>query len=531
MKRLVIIPAAGLATRMMPLSASMSKAMIPVVGKPILAHIIDNIHDYVDHIIVVHGMHDDIPDFLKKKDYHKVSWCKQDEHDGPLGAIWSGIDYFKKHNHYNDENYYTTIWLGDTLINGKEAYKRALSEDIDSNTAQLAVAKVDDWSRWCLISEDAYDIIDKPIEKPDTNNALIGVYKLNYDFPILYQVIGMLVSAGEEEIKPLLESFSDETRNIIDFTEEWVDCGDLPSLYKANSTLISSSARANTSIKIHDGIISKTTNNFNQEYNWYKSVSENEPKVLPMIPQFYGETDYNTYSIELCSGHSLQDLVLYHNINRKDVWENILRTVLERANTMHDGYYYSDYKRNNNETMFYENISSRIIDSYDNKILDTPNFSIIADFLSESYKMYKDYYKDVRMSRVINGDMHFANIFFDASTDKVKFIDPRGKWGNQITTHGHRLYDIAKLYQSVLCKYCHISADEKLNQKSSDLYTMLENILDNELLKYYDNTEIKIAKRYAILLLASAIPCHFDNPVRQHIMKNKAVDLITSGKY
>ena len=40
MKRLVIIPAAGLATRMMPMSASMSKAMIPVAGQPILSHII-----------------------------------------------------------------------------------------------------------------------------------------------------------------------------------------------------------------------------------------------------------------------------------------------------------------------------------------------------------------------------------------------------------------------------------------------------------------------------------------------------------
>ena len=40
MKTLVIIPDAGLATRMQPLSATMSKAMIPVCGKPILARIL-----------------------------------------------------------------------------------------------------------------------------------------------------------------------------------------------------------------------------------------------------------------------------------------------------------------------------------------------------------------------------------------------------------------------------------------------------------------------------------------------------------
>lgn len=536
MKKLLIIPAAGLATRMMPLSASMSKAMIPVVGKPILAHIIDSVHEYVDHIIVVHGMHDDIPDFLKKKDYHKVSWCKQGSHDGPLGAIWSGIEYFEKHNRYNDENYYTTIWLGDTLIKDIETCKDIITENNDANTAQLGVAQVDDWSRWCLISEDAYDIIDKPIEQPDTDNALIGIYKLNYDFPVLRQTVGMLISDGEKEIKPLLESFSDETRNIIDFTRDWVDCGDLPSLYKANSALISTKARGHNSIKIERGVVHKTSNRYEQETKWYKEINYEVQNVIPLTPQYYGQTGENTYAIELCSGTTLQDLVLYHNINRRDVWENIISTVLERANIMHkdkigkirpfsDKYNVQDYM------MFDDNIRERLESLLNDNIIDNMEHYILNDYVDDCYKYIIDNNIRGDLSRVIHGDMHFGNIFFDAATDKVKFIDPRGQWGDEITVHGNKVYDIAKFYQSILCKYCHISSDEKLTQKSSDLYDMLLDIIDNELLKYMSKEHIAASKKYAICLIASAIPCHSDNQERQHIMKNMALDLIKSGKY
>ena len=43
MKRSVIIPAAGLATRMKPLSRGVSKAMIPVNGRPLISYVIEKI--------------------------------------------------------------------------------------------------------------------------------------------------------------------------------------------------------------------------------------------------------------------------------------------------------------------------------------------------------------------------------------------------------------------------------------------------------------------------------------------------------
>ena len=535
MKKLLIIPAAGLATRMMPMSASMSKAMIPVAGKPILAHILSSVMDYVDKIVVVHGKHDDIKNYLDKKNYPKVHYVEQyDNAIGPLAAIYTGLDYFSSKLRNGNENYYTTIWLGDTLIKNKETVKDILTEYNEEDTTQLCVSQVDDWSRWCLIAEDASELFDKPIEQPGTDNALVGIYKFNYDFDDLLSVIEFLIlNFGHEEIAPLIESYDDTQRNLIDVTQCWVDCGDLPSLYKANSILITDNARSFNNISISNGVVNKQSNRGRQEIAWYSTVNEFYKNILQLTPQFYGQCFDGSYSIELCAGQTLQDLVLYHNITRRDVWETILHTVIDRVNVMHFGVKKLHFPEdtNSNTDMFLTNIVSRYTSMLNDEWLDPIEYKILIDYVFENHKLFGGTH--LTNSKVIHGDLHFGNIIFDATTNKVKLIDPRGEWGidKEPTTNGHMLYDIAKLYQSVICKYCHISTDDYPSDKENKIYDMLEDIIDKHLANYYTIEDIKIAKRYAVSLIASAIPCHSDNPKRQAIMKNMAIDLITSGKY
>ena len=64
-----MIFAAGLGTRLRPLTDSMPKALVPVNGKPLLEHIILKLKDAgFDEIIVdVHHFPDKIIDFLRSK--------------------------------------------------------------------------------------------------------------------------------------------------------------------------------------------------------------------------------------------------------------------------------------------------------------------------------------------------------------------------------------------------------------------------------------------------------------------------------
>ncbi len=78
-----IVFAAGLGTRLYPLTATMPKALVDVGGKPMLQHVIEKLKDYgVSSIVVnVHHFPDMIIDFLKKNNNFDVDIQVSDERD------------------------------------------------------------------------------------------------------------------------------------------------------------------------------------------------------------------------------------------------------------------------------------------------------------------------------------------------------------------------------------------------------------------------------------------------------------------
>ena len=66
-----MIFAAGLGTRLKPLTDTMPKALVPICGQPLLFHVIDKlVKAGYDHIVVnVHHFPDQIIDYLKAHDF------------------------------------------------------------------------------------------------------------------------------------------------------------------------------------------------------------------------------------------------------------------------------------------------------------------------------------------------------------------------------------------------------------------------------------------------------------------------------
>lgn len=94
-----MIFAAGLGTRLKPLTDSMPKALVPVAGKPMLEHVILKLKNEGFHEIVinVHHFADQIIHFLKEKDYFGIDIHISDETECLLdtgGGIKKAASFF-----------------------------------------------------------------------------------------------------------------------------------------------------------------------------------------------------------------------------------------------------------------------------------------------------------------------------------------------------------------------------------------------------------------------------------------------------
>jgi thiamine kinase-like enzyme len=154
------------------------------------------------------------------------------------------------------------------------------------------------------------------------------------------------------------------------------------------------------------------------------------------------------------------------------------------------------------EIDIYANYSKKLSSRYNNNLevynkypLSKRIFETINSKLIE-YETNKEGYLTI-----IHGDPVFTNIL--KTETGVKFIDMRGKVGDELTIFGDACYDLAKIYQSL------IGYDYILNNIEIDvLYTQ-------KLIKYFESrfSEVNLNKIKLITasLLFSLLPLHEEN--------------------
>jgi 5-methylthioribose kinase len=111
----------------------------------------------------------------------------------------------------------------------------------------------------------------------------------------------------------------------------------------------------------------------------------------------------------------------------------------------------------------------------------------------EKYKKSKEVKEGV-----IHGDPVFTNVFLTETG--LKFIDPRGKVGEEFSIFGDVYYDFAKVYQSI------IGYDFILNDL--DFSFKYQEKIRARFESNFSEEEIRIIKDIAASLLFSLIPLH-----------------------
>jgi bifunctional UDP-N-acetylglucosamine pyrophosphorylase/glucosamine-1-phosphate N-acetyltransferase len=171
-----VILAAGLGTRMRPLTEAMPKPLVPVCGKPLLTHIVEALPSSVDELIIVVGYKGEMIEEYCGTEFHgkRVSYVKQIEQNGTAKALWLCKDLIKGR--------FMLLFADD--IHGKQDLARAVSF-----TRSLLVTSVEETHKFGIVVRNPDGTLGMMIEKPEhapSNCASTGPMVIDehiFEFP------------------------------------------------------------------------------------------------------------------------------------------------------------------------------------------------------------------------------------------------------------------------------------------------------------------------------------------------------------
>lgn len=230
-----IVPVAGIGTRLRPHTHTAPKVLLPVAGKPILGHILDELTRLgIEEATFIIGYKGDmIREYVQKTVGFRTNFVEQSEMLG-LGHAISLAKPF----HYDDER--VLIVLGDTI------FKADLKSVFERDETALGVKKVDDPRRFGVVELDKMGNVKRLVEKPEvppSNLALVGIYYLRNPrllFDCLEENIAQdKRTKGEYQLTDALQAMIDRGENMRVFmVEGWYDCGKPETMLLTNRDLL-----------------------------------------------------------------------------------------------------------------------------------------------------------------------------------------------------------------------------------------------------------------------------------------------------
>jgi len=233
MRTKAIIPVAGVGTRLRPHTHTVPKALMNVAGKPILAHILDNLPELgISEVIMVVGyMGSRIRNYVEKNYRLKVTYVEQRERKGLAHAVYLTAPHIKKAP--------VLIVLGDTI------FKADFSKVVGGKKNYIGVKEVSDPKRFGVVqvrSGRVKKLVEKP-EVPPSNLAIVGVYYIA-NTELLFESIGEIMrrnikTKGEYQLTDALQLMIDQGSDMSTFPMHgWYDCGKTETLLSANRDLL-----------------------------------------------------------------------------------------------------------------------------------------------------------------------------------------------------------------------------------------------------------------------------------------------------
>jgi glucose-1-phosphate thymidylyltransferase len=248
-----IIPVAGIGTRLRPHTHTQPKALIPIAGKPILAHITEYLMEagINDFVFIIGYLGDKIEQYIQHH-YPNITaqFVIQTSGKGVGHAIWLAKSLVFPHEEL-------LIVFGDTIIDAN------LKSIVNMKGNWVGLKKVSDTRLFGVAEIDREGKISKVVEKPEipkSNFALVGVFKIQDSF----QMLDALDTNLAKKIKThgeftLTDAIMEMINQGIEFNhfmvDNWFDCGKKDVLLETNSLLLKKISQIEIAHKFENTII------------------------------------------------------------------------------------------------------------------------------------------------------------------------------------------------------------------------------------------------------------------------------------
>lgn len=253
----IVIPVAGMGTRLQPHTFSTPKSLMHVAGKPILGHILDCVKDIgIEEAIFVTGpMGDKIRAYVKTNYTFKTRFVDQKEPLGLGHAIGCAAPYFGKSP--------VLIILGDTILDFD------FKKFVGSRTSVLGVKQIETNARqFGIVFTDKNGRVTKIVEKPDVESGLaaVGLYLVR-DGAQLAKTLASMVAEGAKSSREY--QLTDALQRMIDrgnvfstaTVEGWFDCGGMKALLATNRYMLPRNSNSYTPKRVlKDNIVIQPVN-------------------------------------------------------------------------------------------------------------------------------------------------------------------------------------------------------------------------------------------------------------------------------
>jgi len=230
----VVIPVAGLGTRLRPHTHTKPKPLVSVAAKPVLGHILDKLTglDIEKMVFIVGYLGEQIKAYVAANYDFPTSYVTQKELRGQAHAIRLTREHVTGP---------VLIIFVDTIFEADLASLERVRSD-----GVIYVKEVEDPRRFGVVTLDNNGTITRFVEKPSepvSNLAVVGMYYIK-DYGLLFDCIDELLRRGQQTqgeyyLADALQLMVDQGTKLNARTiDVWEDCGTAESLLQTNRYLL-----------------------------------------------------------------------------------------------------------------------------------------------------------------------------------------------------------------------------------------------------------------------------------------------------